>query len=59
SYKDISDMIEYISQQLETDEISRVFRSEEIKKLIPQAVEKLNMTYPEAIDGSSSEGGEQ
>ncbi len=59
SYSDISDMIEYISQQLETDEISRVFRSEEIKKLIPQAVEKLNMTYPEAIDGSSSEGGEQ
>lgn len=59
SYKDIADMIEYISQQLETDEISRVFRSEEIKKLVPQAVEKLNMTYPEAIDSSSSEGGEQ
>lgn len=63
SYKDIADMIEYISQQLETDEISRVFRSEEIKKLIPQAVEKLNMTYPDenhiTIDSSSSEGGEQ
>lgn len=59
SYKDIADMIEYISQQLETDEISRVFRSEEIKKLVPQAIEKLNMTYPEAIDSSSSEGGEQ
>ena len=59
SYKDIADMIAYISQQLETDEISRVFRSEEIKKLVPQAIEKLNMTYPEAIDSSSSEGGEQ
>lgn len=59
SYKDIADMIAYISKQLETDEISRVFRSEEIKKLVPQAVEKLNMTYPEAIDSSSSEGGEQ
>ena len=63
SYKDISDMIEYISGQLETDEISRVFRSEEIKKLIPQAREKLDMTYPDenhtSADDNSSEGGGQ
>jgi len=58
SYKDIADMIEYISKQLETEEITRVFRSEEIKKLVPQAIEKLNITYPDEVHISAN-GGEQ
>lgn len=62
TYTDIAEIINEISVQLETDEISQVFKSEEIKNSIPDAIIKINTIYygvdsNEIIDNSASDGG--
>lgn len=61
TYNQIADMIKKISEQLETAEISQVFKSEELKRNIPDAVAKINTVYygSDSTDFISEDGGEQ
>ncbi|MGN0604912.1 MAG: serine/threonine protein kinase [Oscillospiraceae bacterium] len=61
TYNQIADMIKKISEQLETAEISQVFKSEEIKKSIPDAIVKINTVYYKSDSSEliSEDGGEQ